>query len=98
MKSGLYTIIEFDENNKWFVLSETIYNNEIYEYLIKVNKEEDDFIEDFMVVKCIIQKEEEYFSIVKDKDTLAHVLPKLIPGTEAILKNPKEALLKILNS
>lgn len=98
MENGLYTIIEFDDDDKWFVISETIYNNDTYEYLIRVNKEEDDFIEEFMVVKCEVENGEEYFSVVEDRDTLSIVLPKLIPGTEAIVKNPKEALFKLLKS
>jgi len=98
MKSGLYTVIEFDEDNKWFVLSEVTYNNTVYEYLIKINKAEDDIIEEFMVVKCAYKDGEEYFAIVRDKHILKKVLPKLIPGAESILKNPKESILKILNS
>jgi len=98
MNNGLYTIIEFDEDDKWFVISETSYNNETYEYLIRVNKEEDDFIEDFMVVKCVIQGDEEYFETIQDREILSIVIPKLIPGTESLLKNPKETLSKILKS
>jgi len=46
MKSGLYTIVEFDENDKWFVIGETIYNDEKYNYLIRVTPDETDFIEE----------------------------------------------------
>lgn len=92
MKSGLYTIIEFDENDKWFVINETVYNNEVYDYLIRVTADESDFIEDFMVVKCIKHGKDEYFDIVKDQQVLKVIIPKLIKGTEEIIKHPNEAL------
>jgi len=96
MKSGLYTIIEFDKDDKWFVIGETIYNNEKYNYLIRVTPNEDDFIEDFMVVKCFSNNGEEYFDVVKDKDVLKNVTPLLIPNLDELLKNPKEALKELM--
>lgn len=96
MKSGLYTIIEFDENEKWFVIGETTYNNEKYNYLIKLTSDESDFIEDFMVVKCSISNNEEYFDMVKDKEILNKVVPLLIPDTDELLRKPKEALKELM--
>ncbi len=92
MKSGLYTIIEFDENDKWFVIGETVYNNEKYNYLIKVTPDETDFIEEFMTVKCITNNGEEYFDQVTDQAILKEILPQLIPDLAELLQNPKEAL------
>jgi len=96
MKSGLYTIIEFDENDKWFVIGETMYNDEKYNYLIRVTSDETDFIEDFMVVKCFDNNGEEYFDVVKDSDVLKEVTPLLIPNIDELLKNPKEALKELI--
>lgn len=92
MKRGLYTIIEFGKNDKWFVINETIYNNEVYNYLIRVTSDETDFIEDFMVVKCIKKGSLEYFDTVTDKDVLKTVIPKLLEGVEDLINDPNEAL------
>ncbi len=92
MKSGLYTIIEFAENDKWFVIGETTYNDEKYNYLIKVTPDENDFIEEFMTVKCIMNNGEEYFDEVTDQAILKEIMPKLIPNLDELLQNPKEAL------
>lgn len=96
MKSGLYTIIEFDSNDKWFVIGETVYADEKYNYLIRLTPDETDFIEDFMVVKCIINNGEEYFDVVKDKGILNNIVPLLVPNTEELLKNSKEAFKELI--
>lgn len=96
MKSGLYTIIEFDANDKWFVIGETIHNNEKYNYLIKLTPDETDFIEDFMTVKCITNNNEEYFDTVTDKELLRELMPNLVPELEELLKNPKETLKELV--
>jgi len=96
MKSGLYTIVEFDENDKWFVIGETIYNDEKYNYLIRVTPDETDFIEDFMVVKCFNDNGEEYFDVVKDSEVLKVITPLLIPNIDELLKKPKEALKELI--
>ncbi len=96
MKSGLYTIIEFDDNDKWFVIGETIYNNDKYNYLIRLAPDESDFIEEFTVVKCLSSNGMEYFDIVKDKAILNTIIPLLIPNTEDLLKKSKEALKELM--
>ena len=98
MKSGLYTIIEFAENDKWFVIGETTYNGENYNYLIKVTPDETDFIEEFMTVKCLNVNGEEYFDEVKDQNILKEIMPSLIPGVEELLKNPEEALKELMKN
>ncbi len=92
MKSGLYTIIEFDKDDKWFVISETVYNNEVYNYLIRVTADESDFIEDFMVIKCIKNGEDEYFDTVTDQALLKVIVPKLVGGTNELVNNPEKFL------
>jgi hypothetical protein len=97
MENNLYTIIEFDENEKWFVIGDTTYNSENYNYLIKVTPDEQDFIEDFMVVKCIKDEDDEYFDEVNDKDLLEKIMPLLFPAAKEVLKDPKKALKKLNN-
>ena len=84
MKSGLYTIIEFDDNDKWLVIGETIYKDDKYNYLIKVTPDETDFIADFMTVKCINDGNEEYFDVVQDKDVLKEIMPILMPDIKEL--------------
>ena len=96
METGLYTIIEFDENDKWFVIGETIYNDEKYNYLIKLTPDENDFIEDYKTVKCFEKDNQEYFEIVKDKEVLRNIMPQLVPELEELLRNPKEALKELI--
>ena len=45
MESGLYTIVEFDDNDKWFVMYEKEIDGIKYSYLIRVNQNEDKFID-----------------------------------------------------
>lgn len=96
MKSGLYTIIEFDSNDKWFVIGETVYNNEKYNYLIRLTPDESDFTSEFAVVKCLSNNGMEYFDVVKDKAILDALIPLLIPNSEDLLKNSKEALMELM--
>lgn len=73
----MYTVVEFDENNKWFVISEKEINNIKYSYLIRVNSAEDDFIDEFVVVKSVYKNGEEFMEIVNDN--LDKIVPILVP-------------------
>ena len=37
MDNGLHTVVEFDYNDKWFVLAEQIIEGTKYSFLVKVN-------------------------------------------------------------
>ena len=63
MENGLYTVVEFDENDKWFVLAERIINGSKFSYLVRVNQTEDDFIDEYQVVKSYFDGNDEYDSI-----------------------------------
>ncbi len=90
--NNIYTIIEFDENDKWFVINEITYNQNEYSYLIKITNDESDFIEEYKVVKTIKEKEEEYFLEIKDKELLKNIIPLLTNIPKDIIENPKKYL------
>ena len=62
----MYTIVEFDDNNKWFVISEKEINNIKYSYLIRVNSAEDDFIDE--EPKVVEHKKIEKTAVVEDNN------------------------------
>lgn len=92
----LYTIIEFNENDKWFVIGTTTYNLQKYNYLMRVNPQEDDLLNEFMVVHCITQNQEEYFDVVKEKQLLQKIIPLMLPIAQKVIDNPKQSLKELL--
>ena len=88
------TIVEFDENNKWFVISEKKINNIKYSYLIRVNSAEDDFIDEYAVVKSVYKNGEEFMEIVNDN--LDKIVPILVPDSLEFI-NDSDKLKKMLN-
>lgn len=90
------TIVEFDENNKWFVISEKEINNIKYSYLIRVNDEENDFLDEYAVVKSIFKNGDEYMEIVRDN--LDEIVPILVPESSEYLDVSKlKNILKEMN-
>ena len=92
----LYTIIEFNENDKWFVIGTTTYNSQKYNCLMRVNSQEDDLLNEFMVVHCITQNQEEYFDVVKEKQLLQQIIPLMLPIAQKVIDNPKQSLKELL--
>ena len=90
----MYTVVEFDENNKWFVISEKKINNIKYSYLIRVNSAEDDFIDEYAVVKSVYKNGEEFMEIVNDN--LDKIVPILVPDSLEFI-NDSDKLKKMLN-
>ncbi len=88
--NGLYTVVEFDENDKWFVAAEKVINDFKYSYLIRVNNSEDDFIDEYQVVKSYFSNGEEYMDTVNDKDELRKVMPILVPESSEYINNPEK--------
>lgn len=86
---GLYTIVELDDG-KWFVASEKNINNIKYSYLIKVNNNEDDFYDEYKVVKSHYIDEEEYMDLIDNKEELKEIMPILIPESNNFTKNKEE--------
>lgn len=91
---GLYTLVEFDEGDKWFVCAEKEIENTKYSYMIRVNDSEDDFIDEFQLVKSSYENEEEYMETVTDKEEELKVIPILVPESLEYSKN--EDFLKLL--
>ena len=89
----MYTIVEFDDNNKWFVISEKEINNIKYSYLIRVNSAEDDFIDEYAVVKSVYKNGEEFMEIVNDN--LDKIVPILVPDSLEFI-NDSDKLKKML--
>lgn len=94
MDNGLYTLVEFDSNDKWFVIAEEIINDIRYSYLIRVNENEDDFIDEYQVVKSSYDIDGEYMETVNG-DELRKIMPILVPEASELIEHP-EKLKKLL--
>ncbi len=95
MNNGLHTVVEFDENDKWFVLAEKMIDGSKYSYLVRVNQNEDDFIDEYQVVKSYFSNGDEYMDVVNG-DELRKVVPLLIPEAKEYIEHP-EKLKELLN-
>ncbi len=96
MESGLYTVVVFDENDKWFVIAEKVIDGNKYSYLIRVNQSEDDFIDEYKVVRSYFDGEDEYMDEVNGDD-LKRVVSILVPEAKKYIEHP-ELLKEILNN
>ena len=88
MQNGLHRVVEFDYNDKWFVLAEQIIQRTKYSFLVKVNETEDDFLEEYQVVKSYFENGNEYMDTVKG-DELKKVVPLLIPDSKKYIDHPE---------
>lgn len=95
MKNELFKVLEFGDGTKWFVIAITVYNNETYKYLIKVNDEEDDFLDDFLLVKYYIKDGKEYIIKVNDPNESKEVMLKIMPEIKPLLNHKQEILEKL---
>ena len=95
MNNGLHTVVEFDENDKWFVLAEKVIDGSKYSYLVRVNQSEDDFIDEYQVVKSYFSNGDEYMDVVNG-DELRKVVSLLIPEAKEYIEHP-EKLKELLN-
>ena len=89
MNNGLHTVVEFDENDKWFVLAEKVIDGSKYSYLVRVNQNEDDFIDEYQVVKSYFSNGDEYMDVVNG-DELRKVVPLLIPEAREYIEHPEK--------
>lgn len=89
MNNGLHTVVEFDENDKWFVLAEKVIDGSKYSYLVRVNQNEDDFIDEYQVVKSYFSNGDEYMDVVNG-DELRKVVPLLIPEAKEYIEHPEK--------
>ena len=96
MESGLYTVVVFDENDKWFVIAEKVIDGTKYSYLIRVNQSEEDFIDEYKVVRSYFDGEDEYMDEINGDD-LKRVVSILVPEAKKYIEHP-ELLKEILNN
>ena len=88
MENGLHTVVEFDENDKWFVLAEKVIDGFKYSYLVRVNQTEDDFIDEYQVVKSYFDGKDEYMDVVNG-DELKQIVPLLVPEAKEYIDHPE---------
>ncbi len=86
--NGLYSVVEFDENDKWFVVSEKEIDNIKYSYLVRVNKSEDDFEDEYKIVRSYFENGSEYMDTLTDKETIQRIMPVLVPESLEYIQNP----------
>ena len=94
MENGLYTVVEFEDNDKWFVIAEKVIDGSKYSYMIRVNQNEDDFIDEYQVVKSYFNGNDEYMDVVNG-DELKRIMPILVPEAKELIEHP-EKLKKLL--
>ena len=94
MENGLYTVVEFDDNDKWFVIAEKVIDGSKYSYMIRVNQNEDDFIDEYQVVKSYFNGNDEYMDVVNG-DELKRIMPILVLEAKELIEHP-EKLKKLL--
>ena len=89
MENGLYTVVEFGDNDKWFVMAEKVIDGSKYSYMIRVNQNEDDFIDEYQVVKSFYDGDDEYMDTVSG-DELKRIMPILVPEAKDLIEHPEK--------
>ena len=89
MNNENYEIIELDDG-KWFVIAETTYDNILYDYVVGVNDNEDEFLDEYRVMKVEEYNDELYFDTVTDKELLNKIMPLLMPEAKQFMENPEK--------
>ena len=92
MKSLLFKILELVGGTKWFVIAETTYNDMDYKYLIKVTDDEEDFTDEFNLIKFMIIDEKEYVGPVTDDKEREAVMLKIMPEIKPLIDNKTKIL------
>lgn len=95
----IYKIVEFEKDGKWFVISTDVIDDVKYSCLIKINDSEDDFIDEYKIVRSYFSDNGEYMDVVNDKEILQKIIPILIPDSLDYMNNPKlkEVLEDLIN-
>ncbi len=91
----LFKILDFLDGNKWFVIAETTYNNQNYKYLIKVTDDEEDFKDEFKLIKYAVIDGNEYAGEVTSESEREAVMLKIMPEIGNLLTNKQELLNKL---
>jgi len=85
-----YKVVELGDGSKWFVASEITYNDEVYQYMVGLSDNEEDFLDKYQVVKTYEDNGEEYFELIQDNDILKVVVPLLMPGAKEYIEDPSK--------
>ena len=89
MESGLHTVVEFDENDKWFVMAEKSIDGTKYSYLVRVTNDENDFLDEYQVMKSYFDGSDEYMDVVNGEE-LKKILPILVPEAKEYIEHPEK--------
>lgn len=81
------SVIEFDENDKWIVVSEKEIDGIKYLYLIKIDNTEENVMDEMKIVKSYLKDDIEYMEDVEDKELLKKILPIFIPESKEYLES-----------
>lgn len=92
MNDSLFKVINFMDGNKWFVIAQTVYNNENYKYLIKLTKDEEDFEDEFLLVKYYTKDNEEYVEKVQNPDILEKVMLQIMPEIKPLMQQKNQII------
>ena len=97
--NDIYKIVEFSEDDKWFVVSTDVIDDIKYSCLIRINNNEDNFLDEYKVVRSYFSDDGEYMDVVNDKEVLQKIVPILVPDSTNYMNNPelREVLKDLLN-
>lgn len=84
----MYKIVKFNKGDKWLVLASKEIDNVKYLYLAKLNKTEDDILDEYKVVHHNTIDGKNIFTLVKDKEELKKIMPILVPESSEYINNP----------
>ena len=66
-----------------------VINGNKYSYLIRVNQSEDDFINEYRVVRSYFDGNDEYMDVVRGNE-LKIILPDLVPEARDLIEHPEK--------
>ncbi len=92
MKSGLNKVITLADGSSWLVAAETNFENNKYEYLIRLTEDKEDIVNEFRIVKIFLKDDKEYMDMVTDKKLLNDIALLLVPEAKEFIANPEVAL------
>ena len=75
-------LITLSDGSKWIAVSETVYNNEKYKYLLGVNENEDDITEETKFAREYDVDGQTFIEEVEDENIIKIITPLLIPEEE----------------
>ena len=85
-----YKVVRLADGTKWFIVSEITYNGALYKYGIAVNDAEDDFQDQYQVMRVYESDNKKFIDIVKDQALLREIVPLLVPDAKEYIENPEK--------